>query len=70
MPGVRCFLFADSEFAMMKVSIIIPAYNEEQCLPETLVRITKALFFVALPSEIIVVDNDSRYGTKLVVEAF
>ncbi len=55
---------------MMKVSVIIPAYNEEQCLPETLERIGKALSVVACPSEIIVVDNDSQDGTKQVAEAF
>jgi glycosyltransferase involved in cell wall biosynthesis len=54
----------------MKVSVIIPAYNEEQCLPETLYRITKALSVAACPSEIIVVDNDSQDGTKQVAEAF
>src|SRR3954470_10156424 len=55
---------------MMKVSVIIPAYNEEQCLPETLERIGKALSIVACPSEIIVVDNDSQDRTKQVAEDF
>lgn len=55
---------------MMKVSVIIPAYNEEQCLPETLDRIGKALSFAACPSEIIVVDNDSQDRTKQIAEAF
>ena len=44
----------------MKISVIIPAYNEERCLPETLKRIGEALSVAACPSEIIVVDNDSR----------
>ncbi|MCP9492980.1 MAG: glycosyltransferase [Pyrinomonadaceae bacterium MAG19_C2-C3] len=55
---------------MVKVSVIIPAYNEEQCLPETLERISKALSIAACPSEIIVVDNDSQDGTKQIAEAF
>jgi glycosyltransferase involved in cell wall biosynthesis len=55
---------------MMRVSVVIPAYDEEQCLPETLERITKALAMVAHPSEIVVVDNDSQDGTKRVAEAF
>lgn len=54
----------------MKFSVIIPAYNEEQSLPETLYRIGKALSVAACSSEIIVVDNDSRDGTKQVAEAF
>lgn len=51
---------------MMKVSVIIPAFNEELALPETLGRIGKALSIIVLPSEIIVVDNDSQDGTKQV----
>lgn len=54
----------------MKLSIIIPAYNEELVLPETLERIGKALSLVACPSEIIVVDNDSRDKTKQIAEDF
>lgn len=54
----------------MKLSIIIPAYNEELVLPETLERIGKALSVIACPSEIIVVDNDSRDKTKQVAQDF
>ncbi len=48
----------------MSISIIIPAYNEEEYLPETLKRIGKALSVVVCPSEVIVVDNDSEDETK------
>src|SRR6185436_2684218 len=54
----------------MKVSVIIPAYDEEQCLPQTLERINRALSVVACPAEVIVVDNDSRDGTKQVALDF
>ena len=54
----------------MKLSIIIPAYNEELVLSETLGRIGKALSLVDCPSEIIVVDNDSYDRTKIVAENF
>lgn len=54
----------------MKSSVIIPAYNEEQCLPETLERISKALSIAACSSEIIVVDNDSQDRTKQIAEDF
>jgi glycosyltransferase involved in cell wall biosynthesis len=54
----------------MKVSVIIPAYNEELALPETLARICKALSVVACSAEIIVVDNDSQDKTKQVAEDF
>lgn len=55
---------------MMKLSVIIPAYDEERCLPETLERIGRALTFAACPFEIIVVDNDSHDGTGRIAEAF
>lgn len=54
----------------MKVSVIIPAYNEEQFLPETLGRIGEALSIVECPSEVIVVDNDSQDHTRRVAEEF
>jgi glycosyltransferase involved in cell wall biosynthesis len=53
----------------MKISVIIPAYNEERRLPETLARIRQALSFAGRPAEIIVVDNDSRDATRQIAEA-
>ena len=55
---------------MVKISVVIPAYNEEQCLPKTLQRIGEALAVAVYPSEIIVVDNDSQDKTKQVAEDF
>ena len=52
------------------ISIIIPAYNEERYLPETLERIGQALSVVDCPSEIIVVDNGSEDKTKYIAESF
>jgi glycosyltransferase involved in cell wall biosynthesis len=68
----------------MKLSVIIPAYNEEQCLPQSLERIGKALSIAGCSSEnanssselaccfseIIVVNNDSQDRTKRVAEDF
>lgn len=54
----------------MKLSVIIPAYNEERCLPLTLERVGKALSIAGCPSEIIVVNNDSQDGTQRVAEVF
>lgn len=56
--------------ATMKISVIIPAYNEELRLPRTLAHINKALAVVAWPSEVIVVDNDSQDRTRQVAESF
>lgn len=54
---------------MWKVSVIIPAYNEERYLPQTLEHISQALSILSLPSEIIVVDNDSSDSTRLIAES-
>lgn len=69
-PALGAFDLPMAKFAIMKVSVIIPAYNEEQCLPGTLERIYGALSTVPCPSEIIVVDNDSQDRTKQVAESF
>ena len=54
----------------MKLSVIIPAYNEESRLPITLERIGKALAVAACPHEVIVVNNDSQDETQTIAEAF
>ena len=55
---------------MMQLSVVIPAYNEELYLPETLTRVTKALAVAGWPSEIVVVDNDSHDRTRAISESF
>jgi glycosyltransferase involved in cell wall biosynthesis len=54
----------------MKISIVIPAYNEENYLPATLVKIGAALANVGCDSETIVVDNESTDKTRLIAESF
>jgi glycosyltransferase involved in cell wall biosynthesis len=53
----------------VKLSVIIPAFNEEIFLAKTLGPISNALLIAGCSSEIIVVDNDSQDGTKRVAEA-
>lgn len=55
---------------MKRVSVVIPAFNEQECLPETLRSLAQALSMIATASEIIVVDNDSQDGTRQVAEDF
>lgn len=50
-------------------SIIVPAYNEEAILPDTLGRVAAAMTAVALPGEIVVVDNNSDDRTAAVARA-
>jgi glycosyltransferase involved in cell wall biosynthesis len=47
----------------MKLSVIVPAYNEEALLPTTLPRIRLSLRAASVESEVIVVDNASEDST-------
>lgn len=53
---------------MEKLSVIIPAYNEEDTLDETIVRV-KAVNIGSMEKEIIVVDNNSTDGTRAVADS-
>ena len=55
---------------MKKLSIIIPAYNEEARIVDTLVNTLSYLNAQEYDSEIIVVSDGSTDGTKAVVENF
>jgi dolichyl-phosphate beta-glucosyltransferase len=54
----------------LKVSIIIPAYNEERRLPGTLARIQSYLAARPFDAEVIVVDDGSTDSTARIVEEF
>ena len=54
----------------MKLSVIIPAFNEENYLPATLETIRKALQDIEFPSEIITVDNESTDNTAQIAKSF
>src|SRR6202140_3799549 len=52
------------------LSIIIPSYNEEARLPETLQRIAEYLPTLGLRTEVLVVDDGSTDRTAAVAESF
>lgn len=54
----------------MRLSIIIPAFNEEKLLPETLRRIRAATEPFSGDCELIVVDNESTDRTREIAESF
>jgi len=54
----------------MNISVIIPAYNEENYLPETLAHLGRAAAVVSHHLEIVVVDNESNDGTRGIAESF
>jgi dolichyl-phosphate beta-glucosyltransferase len=53
----------------MKVSIVIPAYNEARRLPATVATISEYLELSGLDAEVIVVDDGSTDGTAETVRA-
>jgi glycosyltransferase involved in cell wall biosynthesis len=52
------------------LSIIIPAYNEEIRLPETLHKVGRFLQDQSYPAELLVVDNNSTDGTAAIIQSF
>lgn len=55
--------------AGVELSVVIPAWNEEAFLGETIDRIRVSLASLDAPSEVIVVDNNSTDATAAVAEA-
>jgi dolichol-phosphate mannosyltransferase len=53
----------------MKLSVVIPAYNEEESLPATVEAIVEALTRRGVDHEVLVVNDNSRDGTERVLEA-
>jgi len=53
----------------MKLSVVIPAYNEEETVVETVEGVVSALAAEQIEHEVIVVDDSSTDGTAAVVKA-
>jgi dolichol-phosphate mannosyltransferase len=53
----------------LKLSMLIPAYNEENNLPDVLKSLQHAFRKELIPYEIVVVNDNSRDGTAAVIEA-
>ena len=52
----------------MKLSIVIPAYNESESLPETINSIDEALAVAGIDHEILVINDNSKDNTLQVLE--
>src|SRR5258705_13489613 len=59
-------LAAGSKRAMPMISFIVPAHNEQACLPRTLQAIHESARLVGRPYEIIVVDDASTDATAAI----
>lgn len=57
-------------FPQVQLSVVLPAYNEEQNLERTLERATRSLERHVGAFELIVIDDASRDGTRAVAERF
>jgi len=53
----------------MKLSVVIPAHNEEETVAETVEGIVAALSAEGIEHEVVVVDDSSTDGTAAVIEA-
>ncbi len=53
----------------MKLSVVIPAYNEEESLPQTLLSLSSCLRKHNIPHEICVTNDNSKDGTLKVLES-
>jgi dolichol-phosphate mannosyltransferase len=52
----------------MKLSVVIPAYNEEACIESTLHDLVKILQDENIPHEILVINDNSKDGTLQLLE--
>lgn len=52
----------------MKLSVVIPAYNEEDSIAETVAGVTETLEAEGIEHEVVVVDDSSTDGTRAEIE--
>jgi dolichol-phosphate mannosyltransferase len=59
-----------SRFCPAKVLVTLPAYNEEESLPELLERIGESFADSGLPYEVVIVNDGSKDATARIVEQY
>ena len=53
----------------MNLSVVVPAFNEEKYLPDTIRAIQEAVRFCDVEAEILVADDDSTDGTAGIAQS-
>jgi dolichol-phosphate mannosyltransferase len=52
----------------MKLSVVIPAHNEEGCIEQTVTQLLEALYRRGMPFEILVINDHSRDATEATLQ--
>ncbi len=52
----------------MKLSIVIPAYNEEESIEETIHSLEKALGIVQISHEVLIINDNSKDNTEIILK--
>uniref|UniRef100_B8HXE5 Glycosyl transferase family 2 n=1 Tax=Cyanothece sp. (strain PCC 7425 / ATCC 29141) TaxID=395961 RepID=B8HXE5_CYAP4 len=68
-PPVKTPVCANANTSLQLLSIIIPAYNEEECIAETIQGITQYLNAYEIDYEIVVINDNSRDHTEDILKA-
>ena len=53
----------------MKLSVVIPAYNEEGCIEDTLIKLYETLYRENIEHEILVINDNSKDNTLVILES-
>jgi len=53
----------------MKLSIVIPAHNEEECIKETIINLHRVINSASIEHEILVVNDNSTDGTEKILSS-
>ena len=64
----ECFKHHEEHQSIELLSLVIPAYNEEEAIESTVHNITQALEREKIPYEILVVNDNSKDNTELVLQ--
>jgi len=68
MEGFWKTVFSGSQKTDMKLSLIIPAHNEEDCVENTVIQIVKEMIASDIKHEILIINDNSNDATERVLK--